>query len=90
MTKNKILDAGIKAWKKNPDSVTASNIGRMIGITHAAVLYHFPKGVKNAVAEYAIEKGEKKIVAQLIALGHPSTKNMTKEEKQSFMSDFAS
>lgn len=90
MTKNKILEAGLKAWKKNPDSVTASNIGRMIGVTHAAVLYHFPKGVKNAVAEYAVEKGDKKIITHLIALGHPAVKTMSKEDRQKYMSTFFS
>jgi len=65
-TKTKILKAGIKIWKKNPDDVKALTIAKEIGMVHATMLYHFPEvvngaktgGVKNAVASYAVEIGE--------------------------------
>ncbi len=85
MNKQKILQAGIKAWHKNPQSVTASQTGRMIGLTHAGVLYHFPKGLKDAVAAYAVEIGDKRIVPQLIVCRHPATKAMTLEERAKFL-----
>lgn len=83
--KKEILQAGIKAWHENPQSVTASNIGRMIGLTHAGVLYHFPKGLKDAVAQYAMQIGDKKIVPQLIVTKHSTAKNLTSAERSKFL-----
>lgn len=86
-TKLKILKAGIKLWKRNPDDVKALRIAKEIKMVHATVLYHFPHdSVKNAVAEYAVETGEKVIVAQLIATGHPAIKDMPQDLRQSYLS----
>ena len=83
--RDEILKAGIKAWHESPQSVTASNIGRMIGLTHAGVLYHFPKGLKNAVAAHAVELRDKKIVPQLIVCKHPAIKSLTSAERLEFI-----
>lgn len=85
MMKEKILKAGLKAWKADPCSVTASNIARMIGVTHATILYHFPEGVKDAVAKYAVEKWDVAIIAQLIVTKHRATKELTPEQKMEIL-----
>ena len=88
-TKMKILKAGVKAWLKDADSVTASNIGRMCGMTHANVLYHFPYGVKDAVAEYAFKQKIVPIVAQLITIGSPVVKELSTLERLDYLKAFA-
>lgn len=85
-TKTKILKAGIKLWKKNPDDVKALHIAKEIDMVHATVLYHFPDGVKDAVAAYAVETGESQIVAQLILTNHPAVKDMSQEDRQKHLS----
>jgi hypothetical protein len=84
-TKTKILKAGIKLWKKNPDLVTALGISKAVNppMVHATILYHFPKdSIKDAVAAYAVETGESGIIAQLILIEHPAVKNLSVEERQ--------
>lgn len=83
--RDEILKAGIKAWHESPQSVTASNIGRMIGLTHAGVLYHFPKGLKDAVAAHAVELCDKRIVAQLIVCKHPLVKHLAGQERMKYL-----
>lgn len=85
MTKQKILEAGIKAWRKDPASVTASNLARVLGLTHPAILYHFPKGVKDAVADYAVKIKDKKIMAQLIVVKHKAVASLSAEEKRDIL-----
>lgn len=75
-------------WKKNPDSVNAHAIAKQINMTHGSVMYHFPYGVKDAVAEYAVEKKDSKIVAQLIVLGHKAVQNLSPTEKSEFMGGY--
>lgn len=85
-TKTKILKAGIRLWKKNPDEVKALTIAKEIKMVHATVLYHFPEGVKDAVAAYAVETGESQIISQLVLMGHPAAKLLTPEQRQEHFS----
>ncbi len=80
-----ILKTGIKAWLKDPESVTASNVARMCGMTHGSVLYHFPYGVKDAVIEYALSTRNSKIIAQLIAQGHKSADSFSPSERLEYL-----
>lgn len=89
MTKEKILKAGIKAWLEDANSVTAANIARKLNMTHPAILYHF-KNVKDAVAAYAVETGENRIIVQLVTMNHPAVQKMTSEEKLKVYSHFTS
>lgn len=86
LTRDKILKTGIKMWLNNPDSVTANAIAEKIGVVHATVLYHFPKGVKDSVAEYAVQTGEKKIICQLIALDHKAVRKLSQQQKTEYLS----
>lgn len=82
-TKLKILKAGIRLWKENPNNVSAFRISKEIGMANATVHYHFPNGsVKDAVAAYAVETGDSQIIAQLITAGHIVVAAMDAETRQ--------
>jgi len=77
-TKEKILKAGVKRW---PD-VNLSVVARDIGLTRQAVFTHFPKDtLKDAVAVYAVEKNNSKVIVQLIGSGHKAIKNLSKTSR---------
>jgi hypothetical protein len=73
-------------WLQNPSSVTAHGIAIQLGIVHGTVLYHFPYGVREAVAEYALAAGNKRIISQLIVEGHQLVENLTPTERASYLS----
>jgi AcrR family transcriptional regulator len=75
-TKEAILEAGLELW---PD-VTPSTIAAKLGITHAAVLYHFPN-VKEAVAQYAVDNDCSKVIVQMLATNHKLVKDMPAAER---------
>lgn len=75
-TRQAILDAGLKLW---PD-VTPSTVANKLNITHATVLYHF-SDVKNAVGEYAVEKGYSPVIVQMLASGHKLVRNMNANDR---------
>lgn len=86
LTREKILKTGLKMWLNDPSTVTANAIAKKIGMTHATIIYHFPHGVKDAVAEYAVERKEKKIISQLIVLEHDSVKGLSPTERMHYLS----
>lgn len=75
-TKEAILKAGLELW---PD-VTPSTIAAKLGITHAAVLYHFPN-VKEAVAQYAVETDCSPVIVQMLATNHKFVRDMPAAER---------
>lgn len=81
-TREKILNIGLNLW---PD-VTVTNIAEKADLTYQAVIYHYPKEkLKNAIAEHAIEVDDKKVVAQLILANHKFVRNMTSDEKTTYL-----
>lgn len=81
-----ILEAGIKIWHGDPMKVTARNIAKAIEMTHSTILYHFgEKGIRNAVAEYAVKIGDEKIIVQLISSYHPSVSKLPNSVKNRFI-----
>lgn len=81
--KQTILDAALDLWRDNPTAVTPSNIADRTNVTKFVVLYHFKSvdGLRNAAAEYAVEKGESRIIVQLIATKHPAVNKLSKKQK---------
>lgn len=75
-TKEAILKAGLELWP----NVTPSTIATKLGITHATVLYHF-SNVKEAVAQYAVEKDYSPVIVQMLATNHKLVKNMPASER---------
>lgn len=76
-----ILDMGVKIW---PD-VTAREIARRLGMSHPNVSYHFGEELKDAVAAHAVETGNSRVIAQLIATKHKAIKRLTVLERQKHM-----
>lgn len=74
MTKERILDAGVDLW---PD-ITLKAVADAADLKHTAVLYYFPtvSALKTAVARHAVEKGNSRVIVQLLAQKHPSVKDM--------------
>jgi len=76
-TRERILKAGVELW---PD-VTLQAVADKVGLTHPAILHHFPQNtLKDAVAEHAVETGDSNVIVQLFASTHPATAKMTESE----------
>ncbi len=80
-TKIRILSAGCELWRKGSEKVIASEIAAHLNLTHPAILYHFPKNLRDAVAEYAVKIADSHVIVQLIAIGHPAVANMSERQK---------
>lgn len=76
ITRKAILETGLKLWP----NVTPTSVAGALNISHGTVIYHFPD-VKNAVAEYAVETGNSRIIVQLLAMKHRSVKDMNAVER---------
>lgn len=85
ITKRRILETGVRLWHSSSDNVTARAIARELGITHPAVSYHFPDGIKHAVAEHAIKISDSRIIVQLIAVNHKLVSHFTENEKKKWL-----
>ncbi len=70
-TRLAILNAGLKLWPY----ATPSKIAREVGITHAAVLYHFTN-VRDAVAFHAVQVGDELVINYLRLEGHPAVEGL--------------
>lgn len=81
--KKSILQAGLALWPK----VTARGIGRQLGMTHSNVLYHFDNAdnLANAVASYAVETGESRVIVQLITAKHTAIDGMKAADRAKHM-----
>lgn len=59
-TKFEILEVGLKLYPY----VTPVKVAKVLGITHAAVIYHFPD-LRQAVKEYAVFVKDQKVLKYL-------------------------
>lgn len=84
-TKEDILSTGVSMWLENPMTVNAHAIAKKMGMTHGAVMYHFPDGVRDAVADHAVKTGNTNIICQLIASGHKAVNNLTAMERAFYL-----
>lgn len=86
-TRQRILDAGLKLWRDDPQKVNSHKIANEIGITHAAVLYHFfnAEKLKTAIAKKAIEIEDVEIIFQLIAIDHSSVAHFSIDQKNEYI-----
>lgn len=86
--KAKVIQAGIDLWHEGGESaVTARAIGVRVGRSHAGVLFHF-QGVddlKWQVKCAAIERGDTRIIPQLITAGDPAVAHFTPEMRQQWL-----
>lgn len=77
--KEKILKAGLKCWPV----VTLQKVAQTAGIkNHNNILYHFPNGtLRDAIAEYAVEVKDSRVIVQLIAEDHEAVANFAPCER---------
>ncbi len=79
--REKILKVGMKLWP----NVNTCKIAREIGISHPNVSYYFGRKLKDAVADYAVETGNSKVIAQLVLTEHKAIKNMSIADRRKHM-----
>lgn len=86
-TRESIILIGLQVWRENPEHVNMSRIASRIGITHAAVAYHYSsaEAMRDAIAEYAVKVRDPVVVPMLLAARHPATAAMTAEQKAPFL-----
>lgn len=81
--KERILKIGLNLWP----NISVREIGRQMDMSHSALTYHFgdAAGLKHAVAKYAVDTGNSKVIVQLLAVGHPAIVGMESELRQKHM-----
>lgn len=87
--KARILAAGLDLWSFDAGAVTARRIGKRLGMTHGAVLYHFAgiDALKHAIAVEAVRVKDAVIVPMLIASKHPAAADLSESERRRYMRD---
>lgn len=88
-TRTAIIRAGMDLWRKGSEAdVTARRIGRLVGKTHAGVLYGFPGGAEQmraAIARAAVMCGDPVIIPKLITAGHAAVADMPAETRMRWL-----
>lgn len=82
-----IIQAGLDLWRDDPASVSARRIGKVLGMSHAGILFHYKSvdGLKNAIAERAVEMCDPVIIPKLIVAGHPAIADMPAAMRQVYL-----
>lgn len=85
--KQQILDVGLALWREDAALVNARQIGLKLGMTHAGCLYHYGSSaaLRDAVASYAVAKGDTVVVRQLIVSNHPAAAALTQQQRAAFL-----
>lgn len=89
--KSKIIATGLQHWRDDPSKVSARGIAKTLGITHAAILYHFgsSKEMKDAIAAEAVRIGDSAIIVYLIASRHSEAEKLTMKERAIHLNNYA-
>ena len=85
--RQEIVEVGLQVWRENPARVNMSHIASLIGVTHAAIAYHYPgiDALRDAIARHAVHVGDPVVVPMLLAARHVATVGMTAEQKAPFL-----
>lgn len=85
-----ILAAGLELWRCDPSTVSARGIGRRLGMTHSAVLYHHGTiaALRDAVAAHAVAMGDAVVIPMLIVARHPAVSRMPDIERAGWLAGF--
>lgn len=86
--KTNILETGIRLWRVDPQYVTARRIAKELNVTHGSVLYYFNRGqvgLRDAIAYHAVEQGESRVIASLIAMNHKAAASLDETQRLEHM-----
>lgn len=87
-TKAELIAVGLQVWRdQGIERVTVTRCASLVGVTHAAALYHFKtaSAFRVAVAEQAVRSRDPVIVPQLITTGHDAVASFTPEERRAYL-----
>lgn len=87
-TKEAILDAGLLLARSGGlSAVTARGVALAVGRAHTGVRYYF-KGetaLRDAVAQLAIDRGDRVVLARMILDRHPLCSRLTDDARRAIM-----
>jgi AcrR family transcriptional regulator len=88
-TKAAILAAGLKLMRDDPAALSARRIGKALGMTHSAILYHYgtSKGLVDAIAAHAIAERCPVVTRYLVAVRHPAADALSAADRRRALSD---
>lgn len=84
-----MIQAGIDLWHQGGASaVTARGIGKIVGKSHAGVLFHFDGGItalREQVKQAAISAGDKAVIQSLLVARDPAVAHFTDDQRRAWM-----
>lgn len=84
-----MIQAGITLWHQGGvAAVTARGIGKIVGKSHAGVLFHFDGGItalRQEVKQAAIAAGDRIIIQSLLVARDPIVAHFTDEQRRAWM-----
>lgn len=83
-----ILEKGLALWRVDPQFVTARRIANELGVVHGSVLYYFRNSqitLRDAIAFHAVEQGDSRVIASLVAMRHPAVNGLTDDQRREHM-----
>lgn len=86
-TKIRILETGMALWRAGED-VTGRRIARELDLSHGAVSYYFSRNdrsLRDAVAYYAVEQGDERVIAALVIERHQAVSHMDEATRLEYM-----
>ena len=83
--KEKILQTAVKVWEENPHDFTVKKVSTRLGMNHANIYHHFPQGLMDAMADYALRNKNVRVICSLIVAGHKSVENLSPSEKSKYL-----
>lgn len=82
-TREAAVEIGLSMW---PD-VSLRRVAQELNITHPALLHHFKSAAafKDAIAAYAIEKRDTRVIKSLIVHEHPAVAHWDKPTRAAWL-----
>lgn len=90
VTRERMLAAALVLAQSGLHRVTTRAIGAVIGCAHTNVRYYFGTAaeLRQAVAEYAIANGDKRVIARLIMDEHSSVAKLSRADRKRYLDQF--
>lgn len=88
-----IIQSGLDLWRDGgAGAVTARGIGKLVGLSHAGVLFHFEHGIaglREQVKAEAIARADPIIIPQLVLARDPAVAHWTEEQRRAWLNSAA-